>query len=66
MIILFGETSGLGEVVFDEDDHGAAADFAVVVEFGGLFVGVRERDVEGLEAGGAGDLAEVHGRVLEY
>jgi len=58
---LFAEAFGPDAFAGEDDDHGTAADFAVVVDFGGHFVGGWDGDFEGFEAGGAGDFREVHG-----
>lgn len=47
-------------VAFEIDDHGAAADFAVVVHFGGDFVDSGEGNAEALETGWADDFVDFH------
>lgn len=44
----------------DDDEHGAAADLAVVIVFRRHFGFWRDGDLEFLEAGGAGDGEGVH------
>lgn len=47
-------------VCFEDHDHGAAANFAVVVDFGGHFGDPGKRDTEGLKTGGADDFVDIH------
>ena len=49
-------------VCFEAHNHGATADFAIVVDFGGDFVDPGERDAEGLETGWADDFVDFHVR----
>ena len=60
---LFAEALGV-DILWgvEDDEHGTAADLAVVIVFGGHFGIRRDGDFEGLEAGGAGDWGGGHGR----
>jgi len=55
---------GADLVVVDliDDDHGAAADFAIVVDFGRGFARVREWDLKLFKTGRTGDRVGGHGR----
>jgi len=57
---LLAEALGVDGFGGEDDDHGAAADFAVVIDLGGHFVGRGHGDFEAFEAGWAGDFRELH------
>lgn len=55
------------DVIFGEDDHHrSAADFAIVVHFGGHFIGVRNGDFKDFETSRAGDFSKFHALNVEF